>query len=152
MIDVMDMRIDVVISPVKRYGIAVMIPMAVEPDGTYLSVLGKKLCKLVLHELTVSLIILSISLSSGLETCSSDRIVLTGPVQKGIIEMQGDTFFMTGLGQFCYYIPLERSRVHYVIVRNGSIEYGEAVMMTRGQGYILRSRGLDCLHPLTGIE
>ena len=148
----MDMRIDIIIPPVEWHFVAVMVPVTVKPDSPYLSVLCHQFGDLILHEGTVGVVVLRISFSSGIESGPAYWVVFACPVQEGIVEMQGYALFTAGLCKLSDDIPLERGCIDYVIIRHRRIEHREAVMMTRGECYILCSRCLDGLHPFTRIE
>ena len=55
----------------------------------------------------------------------------------------------------CYFlqnVTLERRGIDYVVIRGLGVEHRKAVVMARGDGYVLGARCLDLLNPLTGIE
>ena len=137
--DIMNMSVNLIKFPIKRSCVAVMIPDSIKPDGAHIAVTGKKLRKLILHELHICRIILLGLILSCLEACSACRIIIPGPVNQRVVQMEINALFGAGLRQFRNHIPLEWRRINDVVVGHLGVVHRESVVMTRGKANVFCS-------------
>ena len=95
--------------PVEWHRIHVVVPQTVEPDCSDLSVVGQKLGELVVHKLIVVRPVGLGRILSRLETCSAGGVILAGPVDMGIIEIERNTLLFAFVGKLFENIAAERS-------------------------------------------
>ena len=136
--------------PVEGDGIHVVVPPAVEPDGPDLAVVGEQLGQLVVHEAIVCRPVGAVE-PLGPPARTACGIVLAGPVDVRVIEVQLDALAVTLLGQLPHDV-FAVGRIHDVIVRPPGIPHGEALVMPGGETDVFRPRSLEGRHPLAGIE
>ena len=137
--------------PVKRLGVAVVVPHAIKPDGIGVIILHK-LCQLGVHELEIGGPVGLLGVLSCVASDTSGRIVVACPVDVGIIEVDSQPLATALIGEFAQHIAAEGGTIYYIIVRLLGGKHREAVMMARGEADVLGTGLLESRHPLLGIE
>ena len=148
------------------------VPKAVEPDGAHLAVIGEQFGELLFHEGDVMLpqgiffpefrgqqavgrgLPGSVGeFTAGVPSGTSQRpVILPGPVQQGIIEMDFQALPVAFVRKFLQDIPLEGGGVNYVEVGSGGIEHRKSVMMAGSDADVPGTCLLEGGHPFRRIE
>ena len=132
--------------------ILILIPPSIKPDTSHLTVVGKKLSKLVVHKLIVALPVTLWVRASGTSTCSSPNSILTIPVDMRVIKMQSDALLVALIRQFLHDVTTERSSIYYIIIRILGLEHRESLVVASGKADVLGTRSLDGSHPFGSIK
>ena len=139
--------------PIERYSVLVAVPLAVEPDSSYLAVLGKKLSQLFVHEIVVCRPVLVVSVApDNFLPRTSERVLVTCPIQVRIVKVQPYSLLVAFIGKFLYHVTPERSGIDNIVVALFGVPHGKTVVVTAGEAYILRSGILYGCNPCLGIE
>ena len=117
--------------------ILILIPPSVKPDTSHLTVVGKKLSKLVVHKLIVALPVTLRIRTASTSTCSSPYSILTIPVDMRVIKVQSDALLVALIRQFLYDVATERSSIYNIIIRILGLEHRESLVVASGEADIL---------------
>ena len=124
----------------------------VEPDETDRAVAGEDLFELgldLLFEIATEVALLhGLREIPGVAGCVGAMPVLI----LRVVKAQGHAGFVTGLGELFHRIAGKRSGVDDVVVANGGVVHGEAVVMLGCENKVFRTGVLSELDPRTGVE
>ncbi len=137
--------------PVERNRVALVVPIAVEPEGADRGVLSHQLFHLLFHEAEVVVIVWMIALAAGVVARLAKRVILSDPVQNQIIELEAQTFLMAGVSQIPHHILSPRGSLDDVVVRSLGVEHRETIVMTGGDRHIAGTGILESLNPFLGV-
>ena len=82
--------------------ILILIPPSVKPDTSHLTVVGKKLSKLIVHKLIVALPVTLRVRATGTSTRSSPNGILAIPVNMRVIKVQSDALLVALIRQLLH--------------------------------------------------
>ena len=128
-----------------------MIPVAIKPNGSYRSIIGKQFFHLLFHEIEIAVVVLHVPFPARVVAGSSYWIILSHPIEQGIIVMQVHPLVMAGISQILQYILAPRCLLDYVVIRAFRVIHRKSVVMPGSYGDILCSSILECFYPLACI-
>ncbi len=138
--------------PVKRHRILVMVPPSVKPYCANLAVIGEQLGELSVHEIVISRPIDLCRVTSCVVTCASLRIILTRPVDVGVVEVEPYALTVALVGKLLQHIAPKRRGIDNVIRRLLRAPHRKSVVMTRCYTYIFGTGSLYGTHPGSSIK
>ena len=147
----MDAAIDAGEAPVE-IRIVALVPFPVEPDGVHFAVVGEQLVQLVVHKGVIVFPLAFQRASRAAAAVAQGHVVVAGPVDERVIEMEVDALLMARVGQLLDDIPFERGRLGDGEVAVLAVEHREAVVVAGREADVFSARGLDGLDPLAGVE
>ncbi len=137
--------------PVKGSGVAVVVPHAVKPNGIGVVVLDQ-LGELGIHETVVELPVGLGTVAPRAVSRASLGVVLTHPVEVGIIEMHSQSLTAALVGKLTQHVATEGGAIYDIVAGLLGGKHGEAVMVACGETDVLGAGLLECRHPSLGIE
>ena len=132
--------------------ILILIPPSIKPDTSHLTVVGKKLSKLIVHKLIVALPVSLRIRTASTSTRSSPYSILTIPVDMRVIKVQSDALLVALISQLLHDVATERSSIYNIIIRILGLEHRESLVMASGEADVLGTRSLDGSHPFGSIK
>ena len=138
--------------PVKRNGVAIVVPKTVEPNGSNLAVASEQFGELLVHKVVIVRPVGVFGFLASAQTGSTGWIVLARPVDMRIVEVQTHVGIVARGSQFAHHIAVEWRSIYDVIIRRISFPHREAIVMACGETNVLRSSVFKRLHPLFRIE
>ena len=137
--------------PVER-GILILIPYAVEPDGSHGPVLREQLGELRLHEGEVGVGILLFGIAARAAPGPPARGILPPPVDERVVEVYAEPLPVALLGQFTHHVARKGRGLHDVVGRLGRAEHRESVVVARCEADVAGPRLAKCRNPFPGVE
>ena len=132
--------------------IRILIPPSIKPNTSHLTIVGKKLSKLIVHKLIVALPVTLRVRATCASTRSSPNSILAIPVNMRVIKMQSDALLVALIRQFLHDVAAERSSIYNIIIRILGLEHRETLVMASGEADVLGTRSLDGSHPFGSIK
>ena len=121
-LELMNQRVELVVTVVKGLLPLLMVPVAVEPDAAHLAVTGQQLGQLALHEVKIRIRVGGLW-PSGLLSGTSARCIGAAPVYQRVVEMQRHVLTLALGGQLGYDVALERGGIHDVVISAFAVEH-----------------------------
>ena len=136
-------------SPVEL--LLLVVPHAIEPDGSYRPVVSQQFCKLHVHEgiITVPIACGGVVRAVAAAAC---RVVKALPVHVAVVEVKLQSVLSARLGQGLHHVASVRRGLDDVVGACLGLPHGEAVVVAAGEGDVLCSGLLEELHPFACIE
>ena len=136
-------------SPVEF--LLLVVPHAVEPNGSNRAVIGQELSQLTVHE---GIIAVPIRGGRVVRTvlAGSRRVVRALPIHVAVVEMEFEVLLPASLCEFTNDVALERSGIHDVVRACLRCPHRKAIMMPAGKGDVLSACLLEELCPFASVE
>ena len=136
-------------SPVES--LFLVVPHAVEPDGTDGAVVREQFRQLAVHEGIVGRPVGG-ALVVGHILAAAGGIVGAIPVHVGIVEVQLESLLGTGGREFLQHVASEGRGLDDIVVAGFAVPHGESVVVAAGEGDVLCACLLEEQYPLAGAE
>ena len=128
-----------------------MIPPAIKPYSIRV-VIFNQLSKLVIHKIIIAFPIRFIRVLSGTTSCSSHRIIVTGPIYMRVIKMHFQPLTAAFINKFTKHVTMKWSSFNYIIISELRVKHRKTIVVTGSEANIFCPGILKSTNPLFCIK